>query len=115
MSRLVVSGGLFLLGVLAIAAGAICFMLWRGADERRHLAPYLYSVALFAIGYLGLAISLWPYIVPFAMTPTEAAAADNALILMLWGTAPLLPLILAYTGYVYWIFRAKVGGDAVYH
>jgi cytochrome d ubiquinol oxidase subunit II len=103
------------LAPLPIFAAAICYLLWRGADERRHFAPYLYAVGLFLIGYIGLAISLWPYIVPFALTPAEAAAADNALALMLWGAGPLLPLILAYTAYVYWVFRAKVGEDGAYH
>lgn len=103
------------LAPLPILAAAICYLLWRGADKRRHLAPYLLAVALFMIGYLGLAVSLWPYIVPFAMTPAEAASADNALGFMLWGAAPLLPLILAYTAYVYWTFRAKVDDDAAYH
>jgi len=103
------------LAPLPAAAGAICFLLWRRWSGTPHLTPYLLTVALFAIGYIGLAVSLWPYIVPFAMTPVDAAAADNALALMLWGAAPLLPLILAYTAYVYWVFRAKVDEDAAYH
>ena len=100
---------------LPLAAGAILFLLWRGADQRRHLTPYLFSVCLFAIGYVGLAVSLWPYIVPFTMTPAEAAAAENAQGLLLAGALPLLPLILGYTAYVYWLFRAKVDDDAAYH
>ncbi|MET0546282.1 MAG: cytochrome d ubiquinol oxidase subunit II [Caulobacterales bacterium] len=103
------------LAPLPLVAGLLCFLLWRGAESRRHLQPYLYAVALFAIGYLGLAISLWPYIVPFSFTPAQAAAADNALALMLWGAAPMLPIILGYTAYVYWLFRAKVSSDAAYH
>lgn len=103
------------LAPLPLAAGAILFLLWRGADQRRHLTPYLFSVCLFAIGYVGLAVSLWPYIVPFTMTPAEAAAAENAQGLLLAGALPLLPLILGYTAYVYWLFRAKVDDDAAYH
>jgi cytochrome bd ubiquinol oxidase subunit II len=103
------------LAPLPLAAGAICFALWTRWKGEPLIAPYLLAVALFAIGYLGLAVSLWPYIVPFAMTPAEAAAADNALQLMLWGALPMLPIILGYTAYVYWIFRAKVGEDAAYH
>lgn len=111
-----VDWGAFLkMAPLPLAAGALCFLLWRGADQRRHLTPYLYAVGLFLIGYIGLAISLWPFIVPFAMTPADAAAADNALSLMLWGAAPMLPIILAYTAYVYWLFRAKVDDDGAYH
>ena len=75
----------------------------------------LYAVGLFGVGYVGLAISLWPYIVPFQMTPADAAAADNALALMLWGAVPMLPIILGYTAYVYWLFRAKVTDEATYH
>jgi cytochrome d ubiquinol oxidase subunit II len=103
------------LAPLPIVAGALCFLLWRGADKGQHLQPYLYTVCLFLVGYVGLAISLWPYIVPFAMTPQEAAAADNALALMLWGAIPMLPIILGYTAYVYWLFRAKVSDEASYH
>lgn len=103
------------LAPLPMVAGALIFLLWREADLRHHLQPYLYSVLLFLVGYVGLAISLWPYIVPFQMTPAEAAAADNALALMLWGAIPMLPVILGYTAYVYWLFRAKVTDEAAYH
>ncbi len=103
------------LAPLPIVAGALIFLLWREADLRHHLQPYLYSVLLFLVGYVGLAVSLWPYIVPFQMTPAEAAAADNALALMLWGAIPMLPVILGYTAYVYWLFRAKVTDEAAYH
>jgi cytochrome d ubiquinol oxidase subunit II len=103
------------LAPLPLAAGAICVALWMRWKGEPLVAPYLLAVGLFAIGYIGLAVSLWPYIVPFAMTPADAAAADNALAFMLYGAAPLLPLILAYTAYVYWTFRAKVADDAAYH
>ena len=103
------------LAPLPITGGILCFLLWRGADQRHHLASYLYAVGLFGVGYVGLAISLWPYIVPFQMTPADAAAADNALALMLWGAVPMLPIILGYTAYVYWLFRAKVTDEATYH
>lgn len=102
------------LAILPLGAAGLCFLIWRG-QWKQDVLPYLCSVALFLIGYIGLAVSLWPYIVPFAMTPAEAAAADNALSLMLWGAGPLLPLILGYTAYVYWVFRAKVAEDGAYH
>ena len=108
-------GSFVWLAPLPLAAAGICFLLWRGADKRLHLTPYLYAVCLFAVGYVGLAVSLWPYLVPFTMTPGEAAAADNALGLLLAGALPMLPIILGYTGYVYWLFRAKVDDEAAYH
>ena len=100
---------------MPVLAGVILFLMWRGIEERKFLRPYLYAVCLFLIGYVGLAVSLWPYIIPFAMTPAEAASADNALMLMLVGALVMLPIILAYTAFVYWTFRAKVGDDAAYH
>jgi cytochrome d ubiquinol oxidase subunit II len=103
------------LAPLPVIAGAICVALWLRWRGEPLIAPYMLAVGLFAIGFLGLAVSLWPYIVPFAMTPADAAAADNALTLMLWGALRMLPIILAYTGYVYWVFRAKVDDDAAYH
>jgi cytochrome bd ubiquinol oxidase subunit II len=103
------------LAILPFAAVVLCFLLWRGVWGRWHSLAYLCAVGVFLVGYIGLAVSLSPYIVPFAMTPAEAASADNALSLMLWGAAPMLPIILAYTAYVYWVFRAKVAADASYH
>jgi len=103
------------LAPLPLAAFGVCVALFHRWSGKPHLAPYLLAVGLFAIGYAGLAVSLWPYIVPFELTPRDAAAADNALELMLWGAAPMLPIILAYTAYVYWLFRAKVSADAAYH
>ncbi|HVZ99002.1 MAG TPA: cytochrome d ubiquinol oxidase subunit II [Caulobacterales bacterium] len=100
---------------LPVLAGLLCFLMWRGETGGAHLRPYLYAVGLFAVGYAGLAISVWPYIVPFALTPDQAAAADNALGLMLAGALPMLPIILGYTFYVYWLFRAKVPSNAAYH
>ncbi len=108
-------GSFIWLAPLPLLASAICFLLWRGAYKGRHLTPYLYSVCLFGVGYVGLAVSLWPYLVPFTMTPGEAAAADNALGLLLAGALPMLPVILGYTAYVYWLFRAKVDDEAAYH
>jgi cytochrome d ubiquinol oxidase subunit II len=103
------------LAPLPLIAAGVCAALWLRWSGKPHIAPYLLAVSLFLVGYIGLAVSLWPYIVPFAMTPADAAAADNALELMLWGALPLLPIIIGYTGYVYWIFRAKVGEDAAFH
>lgn len=103
------------LAPLPLAAIGVCFALWRRWKGEPLIAPYLLAVGLFVIGYAGLAVSLWPYIVPFAMTPAEAAAANNALAFLLWGAAPILPVILAYTGGVYWLFRAKIDPNASYH
>jgi cytochrome d ubiquinol oxidase subunit II len=100
---------------LPILAAILAPLIWLAVGGKNPLRPYLFSIALFATAYAGLAVSLWPFVVPYEMTPADAAAADNALALMLAGALPLLPLILAYTFYVYWVFRGKAGADAAYH
>ena len=64
----------------------------------------------------GIAISTWPYSVPFKITFRQAAAAPESQSLLLLGTAILLPCVLAYTGYCFWVFRGKASHehDAVY-
>jgi len=86
-----------------------------GLRRRAHLAPFLGAMVLFLSGYLGLAVGFFPNIVPYDMTFRQAANADNALGLMLVGAAILLPAIIGYSVWVYWLFRGKVGADAGYH
>ena len=83
--------------------------------HEHHHRPFIGALLLYLSGYLGLAAGFAPFVVPYALTYEQAAAADNALALMLAGTVFVLPLILGYTAWVYWIFRGKVGPDAGYH
>jgi len=85
--------------------------------RRAHQATSLMGAYLvFLSGYIGLAVGFFPNIVPYDMDFRQAANADNALGLMLVGVVILLPAILGYTAWVYWLFRGKVGsGDAGYH
>jgi cytochrome bd ubiquinol oxidase subunit II len=83
----------------------------RRGDE---YSPFLCSIALFFLGYLGLGVSLWPWIVPFKVTLAQAAAAPESLSLLLVGAVVMLPVILAYTAYCYYIFRGKAPHEASY-
>ena len=81
-----------------------------------HLAPFLGAIGVFFSGYLGLAVGFFPFVAPYQMTFRDAANPDNTLLLLLGGAVFLLPATLAYSLWVYWIFRGKVGGDAAgYH
>ena len=73
------------------------------------------SIALFLLGYLGLVISTFPYLVPPTLTIWQTAAAPASQIFMLIGTLALLPIILGYTVFVYWMFRGKVREGEGYH
>ncbi len=89
-------------------------LVW-GLRRHSHHLPFWGAVMVFLSGFAGLAAGFFPYIVPYAYTFRQAANADNALGFMLVGAGLLLPLIAAYTAWVYWIFRGKVGADAGYH
>jgi cytochrome d ubiquinol oxidase subunit II len=67
------------------------------------------------MGYFGLAISLWPMIAPPTITLWDAAAAPRSQAFLMIGTLFLLPLILGYTAWSYWVFRGKVRSGAGYH
>jgi cytochrome d ubiquinol oxidase subunit II len=76
--------------------------------------PFLLTLALFALAYVGLGVSIYPYLVPESITITDAAAPAISQRFMLIGTAILIPMIVAYTAHAYWVFRGKVG-TAGYH
>jgi len=106
---------LLYLAPVPIVTALIAFLQWRWIAERRDVLPFFAGVALFLLGYLGLAISNYPYLVPTALTFWQAAAAPSSQTFMLIGTLVLLPAILGYTAFVYWLFRGKVRDGAAYH
>jgi len=105
---------LYLSPVPLITGLLFVIMLWAVAT-RRDGVPFVCALGLFALCYLGLGISLWPAVVPPDITIWDAAAAPASQAFMLAGTAVVVPLILIYTAYSYWVFRGKVSGDAGYH
>ncbi|MGH6947825.1 MAG: cytochrome d ubiquinol oxidase subunit II [Kiloniellales bacterium] len=98
-----------------LLVAAIAFLFYRALEERRELAPFLLAQGFFLLSYIGLGISLFPYIVPRSITVWQAAAPESTLIFTLIGAAILIPIILAYSGYSYWVFRGKVRHGEGYH
>jgi len=99
---------LFLWPVPLVTA-ALAFGIWRAILGSHDWLPFLLSIALFLIAYLGLGISLWPYAIPESVTIWQAAGANETLIFLGVGTAIILPITIIYLGYTYWVFRGKVG------
>jgi cytochrome bd ubiquinol oxidase subunit II len=104
-----------------LAGMFFCAWLWRdlsmnpGTGRAPDWRPYLLAAGIFLSGYVGIGLSLFPYIVPFEYTLWEAAARDNALAFMLVGAAIMLPIILLYTAFVYRLFWGKVKPGDGYH
>jgi len=97
--------------VTALAA----FAVWKWLEQERGGPAFVATIVLFLLGYLGLVISIFPYLVPPSLTIWDTAAAPASQIFMLMGTLVLLPIILGYTGFVYWVFRGKVREGEGYH
>jgi cytochrome bd ubiquinol oxidase subunit II len=93
----------------------VAFAGWRSLRRDGDTIPFVATIGLFLLGFLGLAISSFPYLVPPSLTIWQAAAAPASQTFMLAGTVVLLPLILGYTAYVYWLFRGKIGPGESYH
>jgi cytochrome d ubiquinol oxidase subunit II len=108
------SPNIFMLLPVPLLTVAMFVTIWRDLRKQREYRPFLLSVGLFLMGYIGLGISLWPYVVPFEITIWQAAAAPESQSLMLVGTILMLPLVLAYTGYCYYLFRGKVSHESTY-
>jgi cytochrome d ubiquinol oxidase subunit II len=98
-----------------IAVAAVSALLLRALVNKWDYQPFFLSLALFALSYAGLGISMYPYIVPQSITIWQAAAPKSSQVFMLVGVAVLIPLILGYTSWAYWVFRGKVRPGGGYH
>jgi cytochrome d ubiquinol oxidase subunit II len=95
----------------------IAILTWRFVRSLRRnyeLAPFVLTLAVFGVSFIGLGVSMYPYLIPNVITLQNAAAPASSQAFMLVGASVLVPVILAYTAWSYWVFRGKVGHDG-YH
>jgi len=92
----------------------VTIALFRSLHKRREYLPFLMALALFGLSFIGLCISMFPYVIPHAVTIWDAAAPRSSQLFMLVGALVLIPIILIYTGYSYWVFRGKTRSEG-YH
>ena len=97
--------------LLVLITAAVFFWGLRRGSER---VPFLMVLALFFLNFLGLGVSVYPYLVPRAVTIWDAAAPAQSQQFMLVGTAVIFPIIIGYTAWAYWVFRGKAGAHG-YH
>ncbi len=103
------------LSPVPVVTALVAFAHWRALEQKREVLPFVLSLALFLLSFLGLGISLWPNVIPPDISIWEAAAPPETQLFILIGTAILLPIILVYTGFTYFVFRGKVRPGAGYH
>jgi cytochrome d ubiquinol oxidase subunit II len=105
---------LALLSPVPLIVAILAWSFYRSIVARRETWPFAIAILFFLASYAGLGISLFPYVVPRSITIWQAAAPDRSLAFLLVGTAILVPIILVYTGYAYWVFRGKVDASHGY-
>jgi cytochrome d ubiquinol oxidase subunit II len=106
---------IYFLWPVPFVTALLAFGVWKGLDSGREALPFLAAIGLFLLGYLGLVISNFPYLVPPTIDIWQAAAAPASQIFMLIGTLLLLPVIFGYIVFVYWLFWGKVREGEGYH
>ncbi|MEC5162009.1 MULTISPECIES: cytochrome d ubiquinol oxidase subunit II [unclassified Janthinobacterium] len=94
---------------------ASAWLLHRSLRLRQQALPFIYTLALVFLGYSGLGISLWPHIIPPSVTIWQAASPPQSLGFTLVGALLIIPMILVYTGWAYYVFRGKVSHGEGYH
>ena len=105
---------IYWLAPVPLITGAVAFALLRSLGQKHAWRPFLLTLAIFLLGMLGLGVSMWPWVVPQSVSIWDAAAPHRSQVFMLIGVGIVMPLILAYTGWAYWVFRGKVGSHG-YH
>jgi cytochrome d ubiquinol oxidase subunit II len=106
---------LFYLLPIPLITAALVVMCWRGIRTGHPTMSFYSAVSLFVIAFVGLVISMYPYLVPTAMTLWDTAASPESQTFLLIGTAVLVPFILGYTVFVYYTFRGKIRVGEGYH
>lgn len=105
---------LYLLPLPIITAIVFAWLWYDLYHEKAETRPFVFSLLLFGLSYLGFSISLYPWIVPYQLTLSQAAAVPTSLSIMLIGVVIMLPIILAYTIFNYYIFRGKTDHEPMY-
>jgi cytochrome d ubiquinol oxidase subunit II len=106
---------IILLAPVPLLVLAAIVLLLRSLRRNPHRVPFVMALALIFLGYSGMAISIWPHIVPPTISIWEAASSPASQGFLLVGTLFIIPFILMYTMWAYWVFRGKVRHGEGYH
>jgi len=102
-------------GLVPVLLLAMAWMFFTALRSGREFRPFLCALGFFLLSYIGLGVSMWPMMVPPRLTIWDAAAPASTQAFLLVGAVVLVPVVLAYTGFVYWLFRGKVKVGMGYH
>ncbi len=104
-----------LIWILPVLALFCAWKIWQGIEQHKEGVPFVATMGLFVFTYLGLLVSKWPYVVPPEITLYDAASAWESQLFLLLGLLFVVPIVLTYTAWTYWVFRGKVRAGDGYH
>lgn len=107
-------GSLWTMSVPLLMMG-LAWKFFTGLNDQKDLQPFLCALGFFVVSFIGIGVSFYPMMVPPSLTIWQVAAPDSSLAFALVGALVLVPLILAYTAYAYWVFRGKMDPSEGYH
>jgi cytochrome d ubiquinol oxidase subunit II len=106
--------GILYLAPIPVLTIATLIMLARGVINKKEYQPFLLTIFLFILCYAGLLVTFFPYVIPYSLTFEKAAAASTSLSFLFVGVVIILPIILCYTAFSYWVFRGKASHEKLY-
>jgi cytochrome d ubiquinol oxidase subunit II len=102
----------YIFAVIPVLGVGLVGLLLRSLQRQEEVTPFVWTILIFLLTFLGLGLIVFPYIIPTQITIYQAAASPSALVFMLTFIGVLIPIMLFYNIYNYVVFRGKVGGSA---
>ena len=107
-------GSLWSMLVPLVMIGLV-WSFFTGLNDQKDVQPFVSALGFFVVSFIGIGISFYPMMVPPSLTIWDVAAPDSSLAFALVGAVVLIPIILGYTAYAYWVFRGKMDPNEGYH
>lgn len=101
--------------ILPVVMLALVWSFFRGLNDLKDLQPFISALGFFTVSFIGIGISFYPMMVPPSLSIWDVAAPESSLAFALVGAVILIPIILGYTAYAYWVFRGKMDPAEGYH
>jgi cytochrome d ubiquinol oxidase subunit II len=102
----------YIFAVIPVLGVVLVGLLLRSLNREEESTPFIWTILIFLLTFIGLGLIVFPYIIPTQITIYQAAAAPSALVFMLTFIGVLIPIMLFYNIYNYVVFRGKVAGSA---
>ncbi|MTF38928.1 cytochrome d ubiquinol oxidase subunit II [Cyanobacterium aponinum] len=102
---------IYVFSTIPILGVILVILLLRSLAKKREVTPFIYTILIFLLTFVGLALVVFPYIIPPSVTIFDAAASPSSLVFMLTFIGFLIPIMLFYNVYNYFVFRGKITGN----